>query len=59
MSDKNKRILKRLGRAVVSIAIAGAAAELGDNTYYLAAGPLVMAIGKFLREAFGWKWVPV
>lgn len=57
MSDKNKRILKRLGRAVIAIGIAGAAAEFGDSPYYLAAGPLLMAIGKFLREAFGWKRV--
>lgn len=59
MSDKTKRIIRRLFRAAISIAIAGAAVKFGDNPYYLAVGPGLMTAGKALREAFGWKWIPV
>jgi len=52
------RALKRFGRATVSIILAGIPAYFGKDPKYLALAPLLQAIGKWLRDKIGLKYVP-
>jgi hypothetical protein len=55
-----RRIVKRLGRSGVATAISVVSAHFGQNPYFLAAGPLLAAIAKGLREkdVEKWGWLP-
>ena len=54
-----ERILKRLFRATVGMLLAGALAHFQSDPKYLVLMPILQATGKFLREKFGLKYVPI
>lgn len=52
-------ILARFLRASVAVILAGLAAHYQDNALWLAIAPVLMAIGKWLRDKYGWDFFPV
>ncbi len=52
------RVLKRIGRATVSILLAGIPTYFSGNPMYLALAPVIQGVGKWLREKLGLKNVP-
>lgn len=52
-------ILSRFLRAAIAVIIAGAAERYADNPLWLGLAPILMAIGKGLRDKMGWDWIPV
>lgn len=51
--------LKRLGRNMLSVLIAGVVAYLADKPYLIAAAPVINAAAKWLRNKFGLKNIPI
>jgi len=51
--------LKRFGRALVSIGIAGGIAYLQNDPKMLVFAPVLQAIGKWLREKYGLNYIPI
>ena len=56
--DSFFRVLKRFGRSLVSVVIAGIPAYFGEEPRYLLFAPLIQAIGKALREILKLKSIP-
>jgi len=54
-----KRILKRFGRSLVSVLLAGATVYGTKDPRYIVLAPLLNALGKYLRDKFGIKYVPI
>lgn len=52
------RIINRAGRALLSIAAAGAAQYVTQSPYALLLAPLMQALGKWMRER-GFQNVPL
>lgn len=52
-------VLARFLRAFIAVVLAGLAEKYGGHPYYLLLAPVLMAIGKWLRDQFGWDWIPV
>lgn len=52
------RALKRFGRAMVSIVIAGAGAYVAKDEKLILFAPLISGIGKWLRDKLGLKYIP-
>jgi len=50
--------LKRFGRVLVGIVIAGVPAYFSKDPKYILLAPVINAIGKWLREQLGLKNVP-
>ena len=57
--DSFLRILKRIGRATVSVILAGIPAYFSGNPMYLALAPVIQGIGKWLREKLNLTHVPI
>jgi hypothetical protein len=51
-------VLQRIGRATVSIALAGIVAMYQHNPVYIVLAPVIQGLGKFLRYKWGVKSVP-
>jgi len=58
MANPISRVIFRLGRSLLSVAIAGAVATLKDNPFYLGIAPVLQALGKYLRETWKLKNIP-
>ena len=56
--DSFWRVLKRLGRAAFSIILAGIPAYFQNEPKYIALAPVLQAVGKWLREGLGLKYIP-
>lgn len=56
--DSFWRSMKRLGRALVSVGVLGGAAYLQKDPKLLVWAPVLQAVGKFLRDKFGLKYIP-
>jgi len=56
--DSFWRSMKRFGRAVVSILIGGTAAYVAQDTKLLILAPIVQAVGKWLRDKLGLRFIP-
>ena len=56
--DNFLSVLKRFGRTLVGIIIAGVPAFFAKDPKYILLAPVINAIGKWLRAAFGLKNVP-
>lgn len=56
--DSFWRSMKRLGRALMSMVIMGGASYVAQDEKLLLFTPLVMAVGKFLRDKFGLRYIP-
>ena len=56
--DSFFRVLKRLGRATVSILLAGIPVYFAKDPKYIALAPVIQAVGKWLRESLGLKFIP-
>ena len=52
------RSLKRLGRALVSIVLAGSAAYIAKDEKLILFAPVLQALGKYLRDKLGLKFIP-
>lgn len=52
-------ILARFLRAFIAVILAGLAQNYGGHPYWLVIAPVLMALGKWLRDAFKWDWIPV
>jgi len=50
--------LKRFGRTLVGVLIAGVPAYFANDPKYLLLAPVINAIGKWLRSTLGLKNVP-
>jgi|GEM_PF-6912005 len=52
---------KRLFRAAVATGLPLALQWLlnSQDPTIMALTPALMAVGKFLRDRFGWKWIPI
>lgn len=50
--------MKRLGRAIMSMVIMGGASYVAQDEKLLLFAPLVMAVGKFLRDKFSLRYIP-
>lgn len=57
--DSFFRVLKRFGRASISILLAGIPAYFQNDPRYLILAPVIQAVGKWVREALGLKNIPV
>ncbi len=57
--DNFFRILKRFGRASVSILLAGIPAYYQNDPRYLLLAPILQAVGKWLRVVLNLKNIPV
>ena len=51
-------VLKRLGRAIVAVCLAGIPAYYQNEPLYIGLAPLIQAVGKWLRVSLGLKNVP-
>jgi hypothetical protein len=51
--------LKRFGRAMVSIILSGIVAKYAKNPLYIALAPVLQALGKYLRDKWGLKNIPI
>ena len=56
--DNFIRILKRVGRAIVSIGLAGIPAYFQNDPKYLLIAPIIQGIGKWLRVTLNLKNIP-
>ncbi len=56
--DNFLSVLKRFRRTLVGIIIAGVPAFFAKDPKYILLAPVINAIGKWLRAAFGLKNVP-
>lgn len=56
--DSFWRSMKRFGRALVSIIIGGGAAYVAQDPKLIILAPIVQAIGKWLRDKLGLKYIP-
>jgi len=56
--DSFVRALKRFGRASVSIILAGIPVYFSKDPKYIVLAPVIQAVGKWLREQIGLKFVP-
>jgi len=52
------RVLKRIGRAAVSIGLAGIPAYFGNDPRWLAIAPVLQGFGKWLREKLNLNFIP-
>lgn len=52
-------VIARFLRAAVAVILAGLAQEFGGHPVYLLLAPVLAALGKWLRTAYGWTWLPV
>lgn len=52
-------VVMRFLRAAIAVILAGLAQNYGGHPYYLLLAPILMALGKWLRDAFKWDWIPV
>ncbi len=52
------RALKRFGRAMVSILIAGASVYVTQDEKLIVLAPILAGIGKWLRDKLGLKYIP-
>ncbi len=50
--------MKRVGRALASIVITGAASYVAQDQKLILFAPVLMGIGKWLREKFKLKYIP-
>ena len=50
--------LKRFGRCVVGVILAGVPAYFAKDPKYILLAPLINALGKWLRAQFGLKNIP-
>jgi len=50
--------LKRFGRVMVSVILAGIPAYFAKDPKYILLAPIINAVGKWLRTQFGLKNVP-
>lgn len=53
--------VKRFGRGIVAMAVAAGVQYLNESTdpTILLIAPALMALGKALRDKYGWTWLPV
>ena len=56
--DSFWRVLKRFGRSGFSILLAGIPAYFQNDPRYILFAPVIQAVGKWLRESLGLKFVP-
>lgn len=56
--DSFWRSMKRFGRALASILIGGGAAYVAKDPKLIILAPVVQAIGKWLRDKLGLKYIP-
>ena len=52
------RSMKRFGRAMASIVITGTASYVAQDEKLLLFAPVLMGIGKWLREKFKLRYIP-
>lgn len=52
------RSMKRFGRALTSILIGGTAVYVTQDPKLIILAPVVQALGKFLRDKLGLKYIP-
>lgn len=56
--DSFWRSMKRFGRALTSIIIGGAAVYAAQDPKLIVLAPVVQAIGKWLRDKLGLRYIP-
>lgn len=56
---KVKPALLRGIRVAVVIILSGVVATYGETSWYMALAPILSAVGKYLREKYGWTWLPI
>ncbi len=54
-----KAALIRLAREAVALAIPVLLWHLNNDPKWLALKPVLTALAKFLREQYGWSWLPI
>lgn len=54
-----KPVLVRMFRAAVTGALGILASEVANSPYAFALTPLLQGIGKYLRNKYGWTWLPI
>lgn len=52
-------LVKRFVRSLISTAIATGIAILQEDPRYAVLIPILQTVGKYLREKYGWSWIPV
>jgi len=58
MGRAEKDTLKRIGRAVVAVAVEEGVRYTTNSSAGIIVIPLLLGLGKFLRAKFGWSWLP-
>ena len=51
-------ILKRAGRTIVAVAVAGIATKYDNDPKWMALAPAISTVGKAIRSKWGWSWLP-
>jgi len=59
MANAITRSIKRFGRGLVAVIIAGALAYSSKDPKWLIFAPVLQAVAKFLRDKFGIKYLPL
>lgn len=53
-----KNALIRLGRVALAAAVAAVIADQSHQPYWFIVGPIINAIGKYLRDKYQLDWLP-
>jgi len=58
MGTAEKAALRRIGRGIVEVAIAGGIAYTSETSWGVVSLPIIAGIGKWLRSKFNLFWLP-